>query len=460
MLAHVYLSLVILSLLCIFVYIKLGIKQDQSARNPTFLGFQRRYIPVYLITVLGDWLQGPYLYRLYHHRGYIERQVAVIYICGLVSSALFFPCKDYVSSKLGRRKTAQLFSLLYALSCLMNASGNYGVLILGRCLAGMSNSLLFSSMEMWYVHEHTETHDFPKEWIQVTFSHISFGSGILAVVAGVTADLFARWLHFGPFSPFVLAVPFLIAVPCLVGALWRENKGPEVDIKPELVRKSCSQGLQVITTKLDVFLVGAIESVFESALFIFVFVWTPAIGGFATNSSSGQGLKMSDIPLGIAFASFMVCYMIGGLVCDYLKHKVNYPISNLLLPITGASAGIFFLSAVLSQGNPSPLLRSLVLICLQLIELGCGFYFPIMRMLREKVLPTDHQVSIINWFRVPLTLMSAIALFSLHTSSGGIPSIFVFCAVLMMVGFVCSFRFMKLTNVVSSSHTATFTETV
>ena len=451
MLAHVYVSLAILSTVCIAVYVKLGIKQDQSAKNPVFQQFQRRYVPIYLIAVLGDWLQGPYLYRLYHHHGYIERQVTVIYICGLVSSALFFPCKDYVSNNFGRRKTAQLFSLVYALSCLMNISDNYGVLIIGRCLAGMSNSLLFSSLEMWYVHEHTETHDFPKEWIQVTFSHISFGSGILAVIAGVAADLSARWLHFGPISPFILAVPFLLAVPPLVGGAWNENKGPDVEMKMDAVRKSCSQGLRVITTKLDVFLIGTIESVFESCIFIFVFVWTPAISGFASNNLSGQGLKMSDIPLGIAFASFMVCHMIGGLLCDYLRHKLDYPITNLLLPITGASAGMFLLSAALSRDNPSPFLRSIILMCLQLIELACGFYFPVMRMLREKTLPVDHQVSIINWFRVPLTLLSGLALFCLHTASGGIPSIFLFCAILMLIGFVCSFRFVKMVNTHSRS---------
>ena len=443
MLAHVYLSLTILSIICAAVYTKFGITRDQSANNPTFLKFQRGYIPIYLLAVLGDWLQGPYLYRLYHYHGYVERQVAVIYICGLVSSALFFPCKDYLSDKLGRRKTVQLFSLLYACSSMMSISGNYVVLIVGRGLAGMSNSLLFSSLEMWYVHEHTETHDFPKEWIKVTFSHISFGSGIIAVVAGVTADLFARWLHFGPVSPFLLAVPFFLTVPCLVGATWNENKGPDKELKIENIQKSCSQGLREITTNVNVFLIGAVESVFETCLFIFVFVWTPAVGGFATNNASGQGLRMSDIPLGIAFASFMVCYMIGGLICDYLTHKVNYPLPNLLLPVTGASTGIFLLAAVLTRGNPSPFLRSLVLICLQLIELGCGFYFPIMRVLREKILPSDHQVSIINWFRVPLTLISAVALFSFHTSSGGIPSIFIFCAVLMSVGFLCSIRFVR-----------------
>ena len=446
MLAYVYLSLLILSIVCIIAYFKLRITQDQSANNPNFIQFQRRYIPIYLLAVLGDWLQGPYLYRLYHYYGYVENQVAVIYVLGLVSSAAVFPAKDFIANKFGRRKTVIMFSLLYALSCLFTLSSRYIVLIAGRCLAGMANSLLFSSLEAWYMHEHIDTHDFPKEWIQVTFNHIAFGNGIMAVIAGIVADLLARWLHFGPSSPFQIALPVLVLVSVLVMMTWNENKGQEEDFNFSKVRKSCGDGLKAITP--DVFLVGTIQSLFESSLFVFVFIWTPAIGGRLKHnkdvvSTSAQGLQMSDIPLGIAFASFMVCFLLGGIICDYLTHKGNYRLPNLLLPISAASAILFFFSSFFSRNNPSVFLRSLVLICLQLLEFSYGFYFPVMRTLRDKVLPKEHRLSIINWFRVPLTLLSALALLSLHDASGGISEIFLFCAILMLVAFLCSIRFVK-----------------
>ena len=442
---YVYVSLTVLSTVCAIIYTKFGITQDQSATNPTFLKFQRHYIPIYLLAVLGDWLQGPYLYRLYHYHGYIEHQVAVLYVCGLVSSALFFPAKDFIGNKYGRRKTVIIFSLLYASSCLMTLFGNYLVLIVGRCLAGMSNSLLFSALEMWYVHEHTETHDFPREWIQITFSHISFGSGIMAVIAGLTADLFARWLNFGPISPFIVAIPILLCVACFVGGTWDENKGKSEEMTSMKLKKSCTEGLKAVTVNPDVFLVGTIESLFESCLFVFVFVWTPAIGGIVVrHSEAGQGLKMSDIPLGVAFATFMVCFMIGGLICDHLTHKANYTLPNLLMPVSGALAASFFLATFFSQNNSSLFFRTLVLICLQLVEFGCGFYYPIMRIIRDKILPNEHRISIINWFRVPLTLLSGLALLFLHDSSGGIPGIFLFCAILMLIAFLCSIRFVRM----------------
>ena len=58
MLVVTYISLFLLSVLCIGVYVKLRISWEESTQNPTFLSFQRKYIPVYLLVVLGDWLQG------------------------------------------------------------------------------------------------------------------------------------------------------------------------------------------------------------------------------------------------------------------------------------------------------------------------------------------------------------------------------------------------------------------
>ena len=58
MLVATYVSLFVLSSLCITAYLKLRITKHESTNNPTFLKFQKQYIPVYLLVVLGDWLQG------------------------------------------------------------------------------------------------------------------------------------------------------------------------------------------------------------------------------------------------------------------------------------------------------------------------------------------------------------------------------------------------------------------
>lgn len=375
---------------------------------------------------------GPYLYRFYHYYGYVETQVAIIYVCGIISSAIFFPAKDFIADKLGHRKTAIFFCILYSISCSMTLINNYGVLLIGRCLAGLTNTILFSTVETWYAHEHLDNYDFPEEWLPITFSHVAFGSSLAAVVAGVLADVFARWVSLGPVAPFVLAVPVFLCSAVMIAFVWSENFGTTTPVSYSRLSKSCSEGLKTIAQNIDLFLIGTIQSVFESVLFVFVFIWTPALDVF------------HDIPLGIAFASFMVCFMLGNIVCDYLIARVGFTMTRLLVVISASSSAVFFVAAYFAQYKMANMYRLKMLICLQLVELICGFYFPIMRVLRQKVLPEEHRLSITNWFRVPLTVISSLALLFLHDASGGVPEIFVFCAIMMLLAFLCSLRFAKI----------------
>ncbi len=315
------------------------------------------------------------------------------------------------------------------LSCLLILIPRYGVLILGRCIAGLSNSILFSTLESWCVHEHLENFDFPKEWLPITFSHVAFGSSVVAIMAGFLADITARWLSFGPEAPFVLAVPVFIGSITCLQVFWNENFSEKREISQETVRKSCSEGLKTVLQNVDLFLVGAIQSLFESVVFVFVFIWTPALDVY------------HDISLGVAFASFMVCFLLGGIVCDYLIAKVGYTMTRLLVLISASASAVFLVAAYFARERMGSLYRLKMLLCLQVFELLCGFYFPIMRVLREKVLPEEHRLSITNWFRVPLTVLSSLALLLLHDTSGGIPEIFLFCAVMMALAFACSLRF-------------------
>lgn len=353
----------------------------------------------------------------------------MIYACGIVSSAIFMPAKDIISDKLGRRTTVLLFCVVYSLSCLLILIPNYGVLLIGRCIAGLTNSILFSTMETWYVHEHINNYDFPKEWVPITFSHVAFGSSIVAVAAGVVADAFARWLSLGPPAPFVIAIPVLLSSILALLLMWTENFGEEKKFVLRKEGKSCLEGLKTIVQNVDLFLVGAIQSLFESVVFVFIFIWTPSLDVF------------HDVPLGIIFASFMVCYMLGNITCDYLISKVGYPMTRVLVVLSGSASVIFMIAAQFARDTTGQFYRIKMLFCLQSFELICGFYFPIMRVLREKFLPAEHKLSVTNWFRVPLTIFSSLALLNYHDTSGGIPQLFVFCSVMMGLAFITSLRF-------------------
>ncbi len=50
-------------------------QQRQSVSNANFKTFQRSFFAVYFLALLGDWLQGPYVYKLYDYYGFRESQV-------------------------------------------------------------------------------------------------------------------------------------------------------------------------------------------------------------------------------------------------------------------------------------------------------------------------------------------------------------------------------------------------
>ena len=66
-------------------------------------------------------------------------------------------------------------------------------LIVGRILGGLSTSLLFSTFESWMVSEHRKR-GFSEDLLVHTFSIMSWGNGLMAILAGIIAQLTSgRW---------------------------------------------------------------------------------------------------------------------------------------------------------------------------------------------------------------------------------------------------------------------------
>ena len=154
-----YLALVVLAGLCIALELasrRLSPQQTATTTvaNPAFCRFQRLFLRGYLLALWADWLQGPYLYKLYRHYSFLESQIAILYVCGLASCVLFAPVAGWLPQALGRRRTCLLFCLAYSACCITKLSRDYFVLILGRVLGGLSTSLLTTSFEAWYLHQH------------------------------------------------------------------------------------------------------------------------------------------------------------------------------------------------------------------------------------------------------------------------------------------------------------------
>ena len=60
-----------------------------TSKDPNFSKFQQIYLAVYLLAMLGDWLQGPHVYALYESYDMTKHQIEILFIAGFGSSMLF-----------------------------------------------------------------------------------------------------------------------------------------------------------------------------------------------------------------------------------------------------------------------------------------------------------------------------------------------------------------------------------
>lgn len=404
-------------------------KDVSIGNNPQFLKFQRGYFAAYLMAMFADWLQGPYLYKLYSYYGFTEEQIATLYVFGFASTVLLGTWTPIAADQFGRKKLCLLFTVIYSMSCFLKLSTSYGVLLIGRILGGIATSVLFSAFEAWYVHEHMEIHDFPKEWISVTFAKASFWNGIMAVVAGLCTNIVSEWFGLGPVAPYMIAIPFLLFAGIIVASHWNENTS---DHKIKF-RKLCSEGLRHIVTKETIFMIGAIEALFESVIYIVIFLWTPI-------------LQPGDPSLGVAFSSFMICILIGQAIFQILSASKKIPVPLILI----AAIVIAFVSNLVLVYSTHPENRhvNLSFIAFLIFEFGVGLYFPAMGFLRSHIIPDSHRWSIMNWFRVPINLIACAVLMLLHEDvfRHGNRMIFVVCCGLLFLAILSGFRFNKISK--------------
>uniref|UniRef100_A0A1B6GV84 Molybdate-anion transporter n=1 Tax=Cuerna arida TaxID=1464854 RepID=A0A1B6GV84_9HEMI len=416
-------------------------RAKQTVLNPKNIQFeklQRSYLTVYCLATFSDWLQGPYVYKLYSDYGYEEEEIAVLYIAGFASSSIFGTFVGHVADKYGRKMLCISFGFFYSLCCLTKISSEFYVLLFGRVLGGISTSILFSTFEAWYINEHVNHLGLNSDWLNNTLSKAGFYTGFLAILAGIISQIFAESFNFGPQSPFILAIPFLLTSSYLIYKTWTEHCHPHLSAHHRFIAP-----LYLIFFQDPMLLIlGLIQSLFEAVMYTFIFSWTPIISEL-------------NPPLGIVFASFMLAFMIGSNIYSLLLSDRLRP--QLILVLTSALS--FFslgtvavvISYILYTNEFTTLLTKVCFICFILYEISVGLYIPVIGYLKGLVVPEEYRASISNWFRVPMNIFTCISLTLNQVSEVDVkefsPSVIVFKK-FQFIYLLCSI-FLLLTTVAS-----------
>lgn len=380
-------------------------KNSKVVASTQFKGFQRSFLLVFLIMMAADWMQGPYVYRLYAHYGFTMAENGQLFIAGFGSSLVFGTIAGSMADKYGRRLLCIMYGITYMLSCVTKHFNNFGILMVGRLLGGISTSILFSAFESWMVSEHQNL-AFSGEWLSETFSLMTVGNGITAIVAGWIAQTAVSYANH-PVAPFDVSFVFLLLGTLLIGTSWKENYG---DVKTPTMSGILEAAKRIWNTKSILYL-GIAQSLFEGAMYTFVFMWTPTL--------EAGGLT---IPHGIIFASFMVCCSIGGTLFEVLTHHMA--VEHLMRNVFLASAVIMLV----------PVFTSDTVLCFGaflLYEIGVGIFWPGMGTLRSKYVPEEMRATMINLFRMPLNFLVCMIL--LYVGSLSVAQVFSICVVFFLL---------------------------
>ena len=425
---------------------------NTQPRRAEFKRFQRLYLAGFLLGMVSDWLHGPYIYALYESYGMRPRDIAHLFIGGFGSSMIFGTFAGSFADRWGRKRSALLFCLVYFIACCTKHVMNFWVLLAGRVLAGVACSLLFSVFEAWMVCAHKQ-HGFREEWLEETFYLAHMGNGMVGALAGVAAQIAAdatplvdapmlsalpieqgrvRWGGF--VTPFDLSSIALVICAAVVSQ-WTENYGSaESSVRSRGEKNTVSVGekktplavtkgttrlgtsetsaaaelaatahtasglayaARVLFTSRDMMLCGVAAAAFEAAMFVFVFMWTPAL----------EALD-DTIPHGIVFSSFMLCSVVGAQLASLLGRTPLGLEAKLaaLLAVSAASLAVPALVAPSSE-SAGPTLSAFLL-----FEVCIGAYWPLIGTLKSQLVPEAIRSSVYSFYRVPLNLIVLVML--------------------------------------------------
>jgi MFS family permease len=171
---------------------------------------------------------------------------------------------------------------------------------------------------------------------------------------------------------------------------------------------------------------GSMNSLYEAALHVFVFVWTPALERRRDLALAGLGAGQPkpEVPHGLVFSLFMACKMAGSQVFALIGDRVPFE-RTLRLVFTGSAVAF----AVPLLASPDGYVAALFSFCA--FEFGLGLYWPAMAVARAELVPNHLRATMTSVFRVPLNVLVMACL--AFAGNADEPSFLMMCFSLMSV---------------------------
>jgi MFS family permease len=369
---------------------------DTHQQHNQFLEFRRKYLTVYLMIMLADWMQGTHMYTLYLS---YNVNISALFLTGFLSGAIFAPFLGSAVDKFGRKRSCIIYCILEIVINILEHYDDFTILLTGRVLGGISTNLLFSAFESWMTTQHRHL-GFPESWLQTTYSNMSIGNGAMAIFAGIVAQVLED--NFGHIGPFQGAVALTtLALVLILG--WDENYGESQQGGHESssLYHQFKEGWKATLQDSKIWRIGLTQALSEGAMYTFVFMWVPTL--LSTDPPGG-------VPTGCVFSSLMMAITMGGMMFPVVHALVSKAIGGESSSSEMTAALIYGLASAcmsipahcLCTNSDASSCFDRILVSFVVVEFSVGLFNPVAGTLRSKYVPDNLQGGILNIFRLPL----------------------------------------------------------
>jgi MFS family permease len=261
-----------------------------------------KYLFAYLLTRASIWAKSPFLFMLYStYHGFSTSEIGVLYVIDAVSGLISGPIFGSMADKYGRKLFCMCYCVFVSFNLCLRLTGSIPLAYVAQVLTGFGAGLINTTFESWVVCESKRIfrnldHENEK-YLKRLFKNQNLYDAIISLgVSAVSAIIFT---HFGIFVTLLVSVFYSSLAFFVILFLWEENK-------LKFINKG-KKGSSFWTAfkelkKREVFSIGMIESLFQTSLNLFLFLWTPLLL---------KSTSYTQINVGFCFVCFVIMMIIG-----------------------------------------------------------------------------------------------------------------------------------------------------